>query len=453
MYFPEKFMWGAATAAYQIEGGWDADGKGESTWDRFVRQPGKIKNGDTGDVACDHYHLWAQDIALMSEIGLTAYRFSINWPRVLPDGRGRLNPAGLDYYKRLVDRLLEVGIEPYITLYHWELPQTLEDLGGWTVRSTAEAFVEYSDVISRHLGDRVKHWFTHNEPSVVAYLGYEMGVHAPGVHDPYQAMAASHHLLLSHGMAVPVLRRNSPGAEVGIVINQGYTPPASASWADLQAVRSGSGKWVRWFMDPLFGRGYPADVIADAHSAGHLPPGGMAFVKDGDLSTIAAPIDAVGLNYYARHVVRSQQVPEEQNMPQTVFSAPKDRQHWTEMDWEVYPDGLFATLCGWYFNYQMPKLYITENGASYSDGPGADGKVHDIHRVNYLKDHFAAAHRAIQAGVPLAGYFVWSLMDNFEWSHGYSQRFGIVWVDFKTQQRVLKDSALWFQGVIRNGGW
>ncbi len=449
--FPDNFIWGAATASYQIEGAWDKYGKGESSWDRFTHTPSKIKNNDTADVANDHYRLWKKDIGLMKKIGLQAYRFSISWPRILPAGRGKINQKGLDFYSKLVDGLLEADIKPFATLYHWDLPQKLEDEGGWTVRSTADAFAEYADAISRTLGDRVKNWVTHNEPACSAWLGYEIGVHAPGTVDPTHALAvrAAHHLLLSHGLAVPVIRHNSPNAEVGITLNSNWNVAASNSAMDLDALRRGEGKWVRWFADPVYGRGYPADIVEDFKQLGAFP-NGMDFVQDGDLKIIAVPTDFLGVNFYNRGVVR---VNDPKNEPQTVFPLPKTPENWTEMDWEIHPDGLLNVLARYYFDYQPLKLYVTENGASYPTPPNEKGDIPDIHRMNYLRTHFAAMHRAIQAGVPLAGYFVWSLMDNFEWSFGFSQRFGIIWVDYETQKRTLKDSAKWYKGVIKKNGF
>ena len=444
--FPKQFIWGAATASYQIEGAWQEDGKGESIWDHFTHTPGKILNGDTGDVANDHYHRYVEDVALMKEIGLKAYRFSTGWPRILPQGRGKVKQAGLDFYSRLVDELLEAGISPFVTLYHWDLPQTLQEEGGWAARSTAEAFVEYTDVITRHLGDRVKNWMTHNEPSVAAILGHLSGQHAPGVKDVEQTVRTAHHLLLSHGWSVPIIRRNSPAAEVGIVLNANHMVPASPSIADRDARRIGDGMWVRWFLDPLYGCQYPADIVE--HYRQQEKRDVMDCVQPGDFEAIATPIDFVGLNYYMRQAVRAD-VPEEENLPVTVV---EEGEH-TEMGWEVYPDGLHNLLSCFHHDYQIPKLYVTENGASYSTGPDADGRVRDVKRTQYLRDHFAAAQRAIDAGVPLAGYFVWSLIDNFEWAHGYSQRFGIIWNDYETQERILKDSALWYKDVIKNNGF
>lgn len=444
--FPNDFVWGAATASYQIEGGWDQGGKGESVWDRFTHTPGKIHAGDTGDLACDHYHRWKDDIALMKQLGLPAYRFSIGWPRILPAGRGARSQQGLDFYSQLVDELLKNGITPFVTLEHWDLPQALEDEGGWAARSTAEAFVEYTDVISRALGDRVKNWITHNEPAVVAWMGYGLGIHAPGLQDFALAVRASHHLLLSHGWAVPVLHRNSPGSEVGITLNSSWGVPASNSFADRDAVRAADGMWTRWFLEPLYGRGYPADVCAD-FAAKQALPNGLDFVQPGDMQAVSVSTDFIGLNYYSRRVIRAD-VPD--NDPQLVFSAEKGPENYTEMDWEIHPAGLFGLLSRVYFNYQPRKIYITENGAGYGDGPDANGQVHDIHRLNYYKGHLRAAWRAIQAGIPLAGYFAWSLMDNFEWAKGYEKRFGLVWVDYETQQRIPKDSAIWYSRVIAN---
>ena len=438
--FPPDFIWGAATASYQIEGAWDEDGKGESIWDRFSHTPGKIANGDTGDVAADHYHRWREDVALMKEIGLHAYRFSTAWPRLLPEGRGGVNPPGLDFYDRLVDGLLEAGIEPFVTLYHWDLPQALQDQGGWPARATAEAFVEYADLASRTLGDRVKHWITLNEPFVSAILGYLEGQHAPGHSDLDETLAAAHNLLLAHGWAVPVIRRNSPGAQVGIAPNLGGQFPASPSAADRAAAWRQDGVINRWFLDPLSARGYPADIVRR-----HGRP--MAFVQEGDLDAIATPLDFLGVNYYTRGVVRSTEVPEAENAPRTVFPSP-DR---TEMGWEVYPEGLYELLVRLHFDYGFPTLYVTENGAAYPDQNGPDGKVDDPLRVAFLKSHLGQAARAIAAGVPLRGYFAWSLMDNFEWAHGYSKRFGLIYVDYQTQRRILKTSAHWYRRVIAAG--
>ncbi len=450
--FPDGFMWGVATSAYQVEGAWSEDGKGESIWDRFTHTPGNITDGSNGDVACDHYHRWREDVALMKELGLKAYRFSISWPRVLPTGRGKVNRSGLDFYSRLVDGLLEAGIEPFVTLYHWDLPQSLQDKGGWAERSTAEAFVDYADVVSRKLGDRVKHWITHNEPWATAIMGYKLGMHAPAQKDFPTALKVSHHLLLSHGWAVPVLRRNSPKAEVGIVLILFPLVPGTSNTAVLPAFRKSDGYFNRWFLDPLYGRHYPADMVAEYIDAGHLSAEGLIFVKPGDLEAIAVRTDFLGVNYYSPLIMRSEVTPENESEPMTLlYNGPE--YEYTDMVTMVYPDGLRHLLSRLYFEYRIPKIYITENGASYSEGPDGKGRVRDRRRVSYLHNHLTAAHRALECGVPLAGYFAWSLMDNFEWSFGYSQRFGLVWVNYETQQRILKDSALWYKKAIADNGF
>ena len=442
--FPSNFVWGAATASYQIEGAWDEDGKGESIWDRFTHTPGHVFEGHTGDVACDHYHRWPQDIELMKSLGLRAYRFSIAWPRILPDGRGRVNQAGLEFYSRLVDGLLAADITPFVTLYHWDLPQALQDAGGWPARATAEAFVEYAGVVSAALGDRVKNWITHNEPWCVSILSHQIGAHAPGLRDTEAALRAAHHVLLSHGWAVPVIRANSPGAEVGITLNMEWVEAASRSAADARVAGEADGRFNRWFLDPLYGRHYPADVVAGYAAA---LPNGLDFVLPGDLDAIASPTDFLGLNYYSRRVARDEGAAD--NLPQEILA---DRPR-TEMGWEEYPEGLYGLLNWLHFGYRPPKIYVTENGASFGNGPDAAGRVADTRRLNYLRDHFSAARQAMNNGVPLAGYFVWSLMDNFEWAEGYRQRFGIVWVDYETQQRIPKDSALWYRDVIAANGF
>lgn len=435
--FPAGFVWGSATASYQIEGAWREDGKGESIWDRFSHIPGKTRDGDTGDVACDHYHRWRDDIALMRDLGLKAYRLSIAWPRILPDGRGRVNTAGLDFYSRLVDGLLGAGIEPYITLYHWDLPQALQDQGGWPARAAAEAFVEYADVVSRRLGDRVKHWITLNEPWCSAILSYQIGAHAPGHRDLGEAIAAAHHLLLGHGWAVPVIRRNSPGSQVGITLNLGPQIPASPSEPDAASARLADGTFNRWFLDPISGRGYPQDVVADYNRP-------LSFIQPGDLAALATPIDFLGVNYYFRGIIRSEMISEAANAPRTVHPNPNP----TEMGWEVYPEGLYDLLMRLKADYAFPAYFITENGAAYPDQLGPDGQVNDLQRIAYLRAHFIQAARAVAEGCPLRGYFVWSLMDNFEWSHGFSKRFGLVYVDYKTLTRIPKASARWYSNVI-----
>jgi beta-glucosidase len=444
--FPARFLWGAATSSYQIEGAAAEDGRGASIWDEFSRIPGKVRDGTSGDVACDHYHRFREDVALMKRIGVKAYRFSVAWPRIQPTGRGLPNPKGIDFYSRLVDSLLEAGIEPFATLYHWDLPAELQREGGWPARSTAEAFTEYASLVGRALGDRVESFITHNEPWCSSMLGYQRGLHAPGLEDWGAALAASHHLLLSHGWAVAALRSESPRAKIGIAVNLTPPVPASPSAADYEAYRSFDGFFNRWFLDPLHGRGYPADMVAEYVSKGHLPREGLTAVKPGDLAAIAVPCDFLGINYYNRSVIRSETVPEHENLPRTVHLAPPSE--WTDMGWEVHPAGLFEILSRVHLTYGPAKIFVTENGASDGTSPGVDGRVRDDRRVRYLRDHALAASRAIEIGVPLAGYFVWSLLDNFEWDRGYAQRFGMIWVDYATQARTLKDSAHWYQRVI-----
>lgn len=432
--FPPGFLWGAATSAYQIEGAWNEDGKGESIWDRFSHAHGKIETGEDGDVACDHYHRWRGDLALMADIGLKAYRFSISWPRLLPRGRGTVNPAGLAFYQRLVDALLRAGIQPFVTLYHWDLPQALQDLGGWPERDTVEAFCEYAELVSRTLGDRVKHWITLNEPYISAFVGHLEGRHAPGHMDLRQALASAHHLLLAHGRVVALIRSNSPGAEVGISLDYHPQTAASADAADRGAAWRADGIMNRWFLDPLSGRGYPGDVLQSYGDA-------MGLVRPGDLETIASPLDFLGLNYYSRNIAAAA---DGRNVE--VRAGPEV----TEMGWEVYPQGMLETLHRVHSDYAFPALYVTENGAAYADRVGADGQIDDQDRISYLRRHIAQVREAILAGIRVRGYFVWSLLDNFEWAHGTARRFGLIHMDYATQRRTPKASARWYQGVIIN---
>ena len=444
--FPAEFVWGVATSAYQIEGASAEGGRGESIWEHFARRPGAISDQSDGSRACDHYHRFREDVQVMGRLGVKAYRFSVAWPRVLPTGRGLPNPAGLDFYDLLVDTLLDAGIEPYLTLNHWDLPQALEDEGGWAERGTVDAFVRYAEAVAYRLGDRVRHWVTHNEPWCIATLGYETGEHAPGRRDPAAALRAAHHLLLSHGRAVPALRTFARGAEVGIVLNLVPAHAASPSEADQQAARSFDGSFNRWYLDPLFRGRYPEDAVADRVARGHLAPGPLPFVQPGDLAHIGTPIDFLGVNYYSRAILRSDAVPEAQNAPRSIPAPAPEAM--TDMGWEVYPDGLRETLLRVQRDYAPLRLYVTENGCAYADGPDAGGRVADVRRIDYLRGHLAACSQAIAGGVPLAGYFLWSLLDNFEWQFGYTRRFGAVWVDFETQQRLPKDSALWYRDAI-----
>ncbi|MFG1741445.1 GH1 family beta-glucosidase [Micromonospora chalcea] len=449
--FPEGFVWGGATAAYQIEGAARDYGRGPSIWDTFSRTPGAVFAGHTGDVACDHYHRYAEDVALMAELGLRAYRFSVSWPRVRPDGTGPVEPRGLDFYDRLTDALLDAGLDPIVTLYHWDLPQALEDRGGWTVRETAEHFAEYALAVHGRLGDRVRTWTTLNEPWCSAYLGYGSGVHAPGRRDAGDAFRAVHHLLLGHGLAARALR--SAGVEtLGITLNLADVQPAdAASAADAEAVRLVDGLHNRIFLDPLTGAGYPADVLA--HVSRIVAPD---FVRDGDEKLIAAPLDLLGLNYYAPTYVAGR--PDGAGgdaYPGTAgaveFLPPAGPL--TDMGWSIEPAGLTRLLERVAADYPGLPLVITENGGAFPDTDvDEQGGVADADRVAYLDGHLRAAHEAIARGVDLRGYLVWSVLDNFEWAEGYRKRFGIVHVDYLTQRRTPKRSARWYQEVIARNG-
>jgi beta-glucosidase len=427
-------VWGAAGSAYQVEGAVAEDGRGESIWDRFVARPGAIANGDTGVIACDSYHRFGVDLRLMLELGIGAYRFSISWPRILPQGRGPVNHAGLDFYDRMVDQLLANGIEPYVTLYHWDLPQALEDSGGWPARDTVDAFAEYVEVVAARLGDRVSNWITQNEPWVVSWLGYGLGVHAPGRRSDADALAAAHHVLLAHGRAAEVLRRDGSETRVGVTVDLYPTYPLTDAAEDVEAARLLDGSRNRWFLEPLLGLGYPADMLE--HYAGILPT-----IEDGDLSSIAAPLDFLGVNYYSRAVVRAG------SNPAAPVAVDVDGAERTEMGWEVYPDGLKDLLVRLHREYELPAVYITENGAAYPDSR-RNGSVADPRRISYVERHLAALTDAISEGVPIRGYFLWSLLDNFEWAFGFSRRFGIVYVDFDTLERVPKDSFVWYRDFI-----
>ncbi|NNK91650.1 MAG: beta-glucosidase [Acidimicrobiia bacterium] len=441
----DGFTWGVATSAYQIEGATRADGRGETIWDRFTNTPGRVIDGATGDVACDHYNRWEEDVALMSDLGVAGYRFSIGWARVLPDGRGTVNQPGLDFYDRLIDGLLEAGITPYPTLYHWDLPQALEDEGGWRSRDTVGAFVEFADVVTRRLGDRVSTWITHNEPWVAAFVGHLEGVHAPGLTDWSAALTAAHHLLLSHGEAVPVLRANVPDASVGIALDCRPSFPATDRPEDAAAQRHFDGFRNRWFFDPVFGRGYPADVVDTYVARGRFGPDGPGYVLPGDMDTIAAPIDFVGINYYTSLPISAgADETEDTGIEPGAEATPG----YTETGWPITPSALTTFLERVHRDYDPGSILITENGASFSDGPGPDGTIDDRRRIEYLRDHIAAIEAAVDAGVPVDGYFVWSLLDNLEWSLGLTQRFGLVWVDHATGRRLPKASFDWYRKRI-----
>ncbi len=451
--FPVGFRWGTATASYQIEGAVDEDGRGRSIWDTFAHTPGRILNGDTGDVACDHVHRYRDDVALMRDLGVNAYRFSLAWPRLQPTGTGPLNPDGVGFYDRLVDELLAAGIQPFATLYHWDLPQALEDAGGWPERDTASRFSDYAAAVHARLGDRIADWTTLNEPWCSAFLGYASGHHAPGRTEPAASVRAAHHLLLGHGLAVAAMRAALPDLRYGITLNLCPVDPASDDVADRQAARRIDGITNRLFLDPVLRGHYPADVLADLESVS-----GHGFIHAGDERLIGVLIDFLGINYYTRQIVRARRPGEGPRRaadgardPAWVGSPDVIRvgtgRETTAMGWEIDADGLFDILTRVTKEYAVPVLYVTENGAAFDDHVSSDGAVHDPRRIAYLDGHLRAAARAIDAGVDLRGYFVWSLVDNFEWAWGYSRRFGIVRVDFADQRRIVKDSGHWFGRV------
>jgi beta-glucosidase len=464
--FPAGFVWGTATASYQIEGAVKADGRGPSIWDTFCHTPGRIQGGDTGDVAADHYHRMSEDIAMMAELGLSGYRFSVAWPRIVPAGSGPVNQAGLDFYSRLVDGLLDRAITPLLTLYHWDLPQPLQDAGGWTNRETAERFAEYAHVVGAALGDRVRTLTTLNEPWCSAFLGYSSGVHAPGITDNAAAFSAVHHLNLAHGLGAAALRTVLPDSgQVSLTLNLAQVRAASDSEADHDAARHVDGISNRVFLDPVLTGRYPQDVVADLR---HITD--FSFVHDGDLAAIAAPIDVLGVNYYSPTLVaaatpalREQITAEWINDPQSApgpspypgtdlaYALPQDGPY-TAMGWRIEPASFTELLLRVHREHPELPLVITENGAAFDDTVSEDGAVHDDDRIDYVRAHLAAVHSAIEQGVDIRGYFLWTLMDNFEWAWGFSKRFGIVHVDFDTQERRFKDSALWYRDVAAANG-
>ena len=453
MRFPASFRWGVATSAYQIEGGVDLDGRGRSIWDTFCETPGRVRNGESGKIAADHRRRMADDVALIAELGVDAYRFSVAWPRVQPTGRGAPNPPGLDAYRRLVDDLLAHGIEPVATLYHWDLPQALEDAGGWPARDTAARFADYTRAVGDALGDRVRHWTTINEPWCSAMLGYCAGVHAPGRAEPGAAVAAAHHLLLAHGLAVDALRAvvRVPDAEIAVTVNPYPVVPAGDRDEDYDAARRVDGVANRLWYEALLQGRYPDDVLDDLGAVSDL-----AHIRAGDLGQIARPVDALGLNYYRRYHVRhaagasaSGATAVWPGSPDVEIVQPAGPV--TAGGWTIEPEGLREALVGVAAEYDPPPLYVHEGGAAFDDEPGLDGQVNDFDRIDYLDAHLRAAHDALAGGVDLRGFFVWSLLDNFEWAEGYAHRFGIVHVDFETLQRTPKASARWYADVARTG--
>ncbi|MBP3081143.1 beta-glucosidase [Streptomyces sp. 604F] len=433
---PADFTWGVATAAYQIEGAVAEDGRAPSIWDTFSHTPGKVAGGDTGDVACDHYHRWPEDLALMKRLGVDSYRLSIAWPRVHPQGDGPVNEAGLAFYDRLVDALLEAGITPNVTLYHWDLPQALQDRGGWPARETAEHFAAYASTVAERLGDRVSRWATLNEPLCSAWIGHLEGTMAPGLRDIDAAVRASYHLLLGHGLAAQAVRAASPHAKIGIVNNLSTVYAAGDSEADQAAARRMDGHTNRWWLDPVHGRGFPADM-REVYGV-DLPE------RPGDLDTIAQRLDWIGLNYYFPAVVADAPDAPHPHI-RTVRREGVPR---TGMDWEIEANGLEELLLRLTREYGAHSIYVTENGSAYPDTVAPDGSVHDPERTAYLQDHLAACARAARAGAPVDGYYAWSLLDNFEWAYGYDKRFGLVHVDYPTQRRTMKTSGHTYARLI-----
>ncbi|MBA4608684.1 beta-glucosidase [Aeromicrobium sp. Marseille-Q0843] len=437
--FDPGFVWGVATSAYQIEGATNEDGRGPSIWDTFAASPGRTFEGHTGEVAVDHYHRWPEDVALVRDLGLGAYRFSVAWPRIQPDGKGPAEPRGLAFYDRLVDGLLEAGIEPWPTLFHWDLPQALEDAGGWPERDTAERFADFAEIVVDSLGDRVRNWTTLNEPWCAAFLGYGAGIHAPGRTEPAAAIAASHHLHLAHGLAVPRIRESRPVARVGVTLNLYAVSPADDTGRHDDAARRIDGLMNRWFLDPVLLGRYPQDVLQDlAGSAG------LDAIHDDDLAVIAAPLDFLGINYYSRHVVEAAPWPGASEVGFVDRVWPK-----TASGWDIDPAGLGEVLRQVDADYPSIPIYITENGAAFDDPVSVDGTVQDQDRIDFIAGHLEQVADAVDAGIDVRGYFAWSLLDNFEWAEGYAKRFGIVHVDFDTLVRTPKASARWFAELAR----
>jgi beta-glucosidase len=431
-----------ATSAYQIEGGRHAGGKGESIWDRFSDM-GRLS--DPGDVACDHYHRWDEDLDLLGDLGVSAYRFSVAWTRILPDGVGDVSQDGLDFYRRLVEGMLERGIRPLLTLYHWDLPQALQDHGGWANRDTAYAFANYARVVAENFGDVVHDWLTQNEPWVASMLGHQTGVFAPGLTDWNTALRAGHHLILSHGLGAAAIRDVAPDSRVGIALDCRPASPASDRDEDVLATQHFDGFRNRWFFDPIFGHGYPDDMVRAYTDRGRLPEGINSFVEESDLAVISQPNDFLGLNYYTTIKVAAGN---EESEDQHVETGPNVPDGYTEMGWLIDPDGFERYLGHIDDQYSPASILITENGASYSDGPDETGRINDARRVEYIRRHIAAVDRARQSGIPVDGYFVWSLLDNIEWVEGFSQRFGLVWVNQLTGERLPKESFNWYRRVV-----
>ncbi|NIM94071.1 MAG: beta-glucosidase [Anaerolineales bacterium] len=436
--FAEGFVWGTATAAYQVEGAWDEDGKGESIWDRFTHTPGKIERGETGDIACDQYHRYPEDIRIMSELGLGAYRFSISWPRIFPSGKGEINPKGLAYYDALIDALLGAGITPWVTLYHWDLPQVLEEEGGWPWREITEHFAHYADIVSKHFGDRVDYWMTINEPVVISYAGYRDGFHPPGMKDRKAALATAYHLCLSHGKAYDAIKANFPDVKVGIT-KVCYNPfSLYRNDKEAEAVELGLAEHNRIFLDPIVKGTYP-QLILDRFEDD------APEVRSEDLS-VANRLDFLGLQYYADAIVRDGKPGWPREGHRYEFFD------YTEMGWPVTPLGFYEAIKWVHDEYLPDEIVITENGSAWQDVLDPDGRIRDVKRQKYLVSHLSQVHRAIEEGIPVTGYFVWSLMDNFEWAYGFRPRFGLVYTEFASQKRYVKDSGYLYRDIIFSNG-
>ncbi len=439
--FPKNFIWGTATSAYQVEGGWNADGKGPSIWDDFVRRPGTIKHGDTGDVACDHYTRYKEDIRLLKDLGVSAYRFSVSWPRVIPEGTGQKNQKGIDFYRSIADELLEAGITPYVTLYHWDLPSKLQERGGWTHRDITGWFSEYVETMVKAFQGMVKNFIVINEPSVIAYVGHYQGVHAPGIRSKQAYLAASHHLNLCHGDSMEIIRQLCPQAKAGSTFTHFPIRPVSDHPEDIRAAQMMEAVWENAYLDPIFLGKYPALLEDDFDE----------FVKPGDMNRIYSPGDFMGLNHYSPDYGKADS--------QDAFGAVLDYAHdsksdlmddqHTDLGWIIEPEALYETLMNIHEKYRSPAIIITEGGCAYNDGPGQDGKIHDNRRIRYYEKYLTEIQRAMEHGVDVRGYFAWSFLDNFEWGEGYSARFGLVYVDFDNQlKRIPKDSFFWYKNRI-----
>lgn len=440
--FPKDFLWGAATAAYQIEGAYNEDGRGESIWDRYSHIPGNVTNGNTGDVACDHYHRYIEDIELMKQLGLKSYRLSISWPRIFPNGYGEPNPKGIAFYKDLINRLNDNGIVPMVTLYHWDLPQKLQNIGGWANRKTVDYFVDYAKYVFKELADMVPYWITHNEPYVVSFTGNWVGRHAPGIKDFKTATLISHHLLLSHGKVVQAYREMGYKGKIGITLNMNAVYPATNSAQDIEAAERFNEHHNLWFSDPIFKGEYPEKIYKWYEERGLEPE-----VLPGDMDIIKTPVDFLGINnYFASYISNNPQA-----WPLQTESVLTGKPQ-TMMGWEICPEGIYDLLKDLGNRYST-KIYITENGAAFNDIVNLDGEVDDENRRDFLRRYLMNVHRAIEEGVEVCGYYAWSLLDNFEWAHGYSKRFGIIYVDYETQKRIIKKSGYWYKSVIENNGF